>query len=185
MVDYSKEKGVWRTIRGRRVFIKDGESLSDAMKNSGKFDNEKNTGKSTRAEVKEKIQKHIRDYYENDEDLVRDMDAAADPRYDVTPWQKGSRLVEGGNFLIANEDMSNELNSWGINPNGKKFSEDKSYNTYKSLMGREMGKIYEQQKEYELYKKGYEHPESIDPMTENSTDWVKLSKKYSKRYENL
>lgn len=31
------EEGVWRTIRGRRVFIADGQSLTDAMKKSGKF----------------------------------------------------------------------------------------------------------------------------------------------------
>ena len=29
--------GVWRTIGGRRVFIKDGQSLADAMRESGKF----------------------------------------------------------------------------------------------------------------------------------------------------
>ena len=29
--------GVWRTIGGRRVFIKDGQDLSSAMKESGKF----------------------------------------------------------------------------------------------------------------------------------------------------
>lgn len=34
--------GVWRTIGGRRVFIKDGQSLTDAMRESGKFsDSEK------------------------------------------------------------------------------------------------------------------------------------------------
>ena len=33
--------GVWRTIGGRRVFIKDGEDLATAMKNSGKFENKK------------------------------------------------------------------------------------------------------------------------------------------------
>lgn len=31
------EGGVWRTISGRKVFIKDGESVSEAMKRSGKF----------------------------------------------------------------------------------------------------------------------------------------------------
>lgn len=31
------EGGVWRTISGRRVFIKDGQSLTDAMRESGKF----------------------------------------------------------------------------------------------------------------------------------------------------
>lgn len=34
--------GVWRTVGGRRVFIKDGEDLQTAMKNSGKFKNLKN-----------------------------------------------------------------------------------------------------------------------------------------------
>ena len=29
--------GVWRTVGGRRIFIKDGQSLSDAMRKSGKF----------------------------------------------------------------------------------------------------------------------------------------------------
>lgn len=29
--------GVWRTIGGRRVFIKDGDDLKTAMKKSGKF----------------------------------------------------------------------------------------------------------------------------------------------------
>lgn len=31
--------GVWRTVEGRRIFIKDGEDLATAMKNSGKFGN--------------------------------------------------------------------------------------------------------------------------------------------------
>ena len=32
------EEGVWRTIKGRKVFIKKGQNLSDAMRESGKFD---------------------------------------------------------------------------------------------------------------------------------------------------
>lgn len=35
------EGGVWRTISGRRVFIKDGQSLTDAMRESGKFGEDK------------------------------------------------------------------------------------------------------------------------------------------------
>lgn len=34
------EGGVWRTISGRRVFIKDGQSLTDAMREIGKFGKE-------------------------------------------------------------------------------------------------------------------------------------------------
>lgn len=33
----SEQKGVWRTIMGRKVFIADGQSLTDAMRASGKF----------------------------------------------------------------------------------------------------------------------------------------------------
>jgi hypothetical protein len=32
-----EENGVWRTVGGRRIFIKEGEDLSTAMKKSGKF----------------------------------------------------------------------------------------------------------------------------------------------------
>ena len=34
---FKNEDGVWRTIGGRKVFIRNGQSLSDAMKESGKF----------------------------------------------------------------------------------------------------------------------------------------------------
>lgn len=37
MEKYEEKDGVWRTIRGRRVFIAKGESLSSAMQKSGKF----------------------------------------------------------------------------------------------------------------------------------------------------
>ena len=40
MEKYDDENGVWRTIRGRRVFIRDGESLGSAMARSGKFKRE-------------------------------------------------------------------------------------------------------------------------------------------------
>ena len=32
------DEGVWRTVRGRRIFIAKGQSLSDAIKESGKFE---------------------------------------------------------------------------------------------------------------------------------------------------
>ena len=35
----SDSDGVWRTIGGRRVFIKNGYDLSTAMRESGKFNN--------------------------------------------------------------------------------------------------------------------------------------------------
>ena len=63
------EEGVWRTIGGRRVFIRTGQSLSDAMKESGKFsrvkkneklykkiESEKEKEKMTYEEFKNKIE---------------------------------------------------------------------------------------------------------------------------------
>jgi len=44
--DEKGRKGVWRTIRGRRVFIAEGEDLETAMKNSGKFDNLKSSNEA-------------------------------------------------------------------------------------------------------------------------------------------
>lgn len=37
--------------------------------------------------------------------------------------------------------------------------------------------------EYELYKRAKENPDSIDAMTENSTDWEELDKKYKNKYD--
>lgn len=34
---YDESEGVWRTVGGRRIFIRNGQSLSDAMIESGKF----------------------------------------------------------------------------------------------------------------------------------------------------
>lgn len=48
-----KENGVWRTVGGRRIFIKEGQDLAEAMKESGKFSkqevsNDKKVDRDTR-----------------------------------------------------------------------------------------------------------------------------------------
>lgn len=47
--------GVWRTVGGRRIFIKDGQDLATAMKESGKFENvsQKNRLKDLRKQLDE------------------------------------------------------------------------------------------------------------------------------------
>ena len=47
------ENGVWRTVGGRRIFIKDGEDLSTAMKKSGKFKTKKKE-EETEEDIKKK-----------------------------------------------------------------------------------------------------------------------------------
>lgn len=51
--------GVWRTISGRRVFIRDGQSLSEAMRESGKFgeyDEETGAGHITESDLYEALE---------------------------------------------------------------------------------------------------------------------------------
>lgn len=55
MVD--DKNGVWRTVRGRRVYIKTGQSLSDAMRESGKFEKEKRVGLECRTVSAEEFKK--------------------------------------------------------------------------------------------------------------------------------
>lgn len=42
MIVMDKINGVWRTVGGRRIFIKDGQDLVTAIRESGKFSNSKN-----------------------------------------------------------------------------------------------------------------------------------------------
>ena len=53
------EDGVWRTIAGRKVFIKDGQSLSDAMKNSGKFEKKEDVKAKIKKQFDEKNEKEL------------------------------------------------------------------------------------------------------------------------------
>ena len=53
MEKFSLEDGVWRTVGGRRIFIKEGQDLATAMKESGKFPNKK-------TKVEEQTKKHIK-----------------------------------------------------------------------------------------------------------------------------
>ena len=64
--DYSKEDGVWRTIGGRKVFIRKGQSLADAMIESGKFKGQKNKpgARESYREEKEKDYKEQEELYD-------------------------------------------------------------------------------------------------------------------------
>lgn len=64
------KKGIWRTVGGRRIFIKDGQDLETAMTESGKFDNIINRNR-LKKELKEALEyrpvydKNIRNVTQN------------------------------------------------------------------------------------------------------------------------
>ncbi len=122
----------------------------------------KTQGTSNRKEVSENIQAHILDYYSSDftgedipatEAFVRQMDAMGEPNM----WRAGQRIAEGGSYLIYNGDMADFLDELKINPKGKTFSEDKAFNMYTSLIGRESAKLYDriQKNSYKKYMKAH------------------------------
>lgn len=113
--------GVWRTVGGRRIFIKDGEDLATAMKNSGKFtkgetDSEREKARMAKwaKEDKERDEKAKKELTEEAKELMDDIkyldpeeegfgeafaevkERFADLRRKETTWQSAqSREVEG------------------------------------------------------------------------------------------
>ena len=130
----------------------------------------KTQGTSNRKEVSENIQAHILEYYDSPDDFIQQMDAMD---YLPTKWKAGEEIARGGSYLIYNGDMADFLNDLKINPKGKSFSDEKAFNTYTSLIGRESAKLYTriQRNAYNKYKK--EHP-----LTQMSfEDFQKMNKK--------
>lgn len=84
--DYTNEEGVWRTIGGRRVFIRTGQSLGDAMRESGKFKNlkEKNTEDKNVQSVKD-FRKKLRglENYHEELDIGNDTIIKTGDRYAI------------------------------------------------------------------------------------------------------
>lgn len=140
---FNEDDGVWRTISGRRVFIKEGQSLSDAMKESGKFKTQSKKGKTN---------KYI---------------------------EKNKKLEEMKKMV--NEQYEKDITDARMTGNDKLEESAKKSRTEQL---RDIEKLQKENRyEYNLYKQAMENPDSIDPMTENSTDWEALERKYGDRYK--
>ncbi len=201
---YDKEEGVWRTIGGRRVFIRTGQSLTDAMKESGKFKT------ATRHEVQQaKAEKKIEQLGKENEEIWKKTNKFDDSWYD----KNGKLTKEGENLYNKREKNAEEikiLEQFNRDYEPRVWEDDR-YNNPKEaentndLVGKHVDKVqqkyeeefgnkgeglgYSQKQnklsekwEYDLYKRAKENPDSIDPMTENSTDWEALDSKYKDRY---
>lgn len=78
---YDESEGVWRTIGGRRVFIREGQSLEDAMRESGKFKSAKKKEKLTNSDEDKEIKGRM-------EELQREIDSGRNNK------EKTERLKE-------------------------------------------------------------------------------------------
>lgn len=102
--------GVWRTISGRRVFIKDGQSVSDAMKASGKFkdkkessDEEKQFNRSREEEMIEDMKSVDKSKYSNIDDYKEKLDDVIREKYDYLDKDQRQAIV---NSFIEKGDKS-------------------------------------------------------------------------------
>lgn len=137
--------------------IRNGASKNKFKEDLPKKTEIKTQGTSNRKEVSENIQAHILDYYDSPDDFIQQMDAMD---YLPTKWRAGEELAKGGSYLIYNGDMADFLNELKINPKGKSFSDEKAFNTYTSLVGRESAKLYDRLKKNAYRKYMKEHPNS-------------------------
>ena len=102
----NEQGGVWRTIGGRRVFIKDGQSLSEAMIESGKFKNLRSDYRKAKEEEKgiklsEKQIEAGNKLNENAEKGVRE---------DIKSFLSGKEDYDG-----SKEDFIRDLSdNWGV-----------------------------------------------------------------------
>lgn len=130
------ENGVWRTVGGRRIFIKDGQSLEDAMKESGKF--KKNDKKMSDEELKEEQLKIIlknnpmtdeyhtgirtkEDIKTPEEAFKTKIDEDEDYLYPDFTKEDGEKALKSGKITIYS---SNEIKQGGFVSTSKMMAED-------------------------------------------------------------
>lgn len=119
----SEEGGVWRTISGRRVFIRDGQNLSDAMRESGKFGNMGGRGHITEGDLYEalpeeesdKLVQSIKNYTDDyewsleNEDEIKKLNRAIEKAESVH-WNDGE-LYRG---VSVDEDFLDALHEGDV-----------------------------------------------------------------------
>lgn len=91
--------------------------------------------KSNCKAVKDKIRKHIKEFYTPDE-LIEQVNFLKCSTY-PTDYHVVYHMVKSGCFLICNHSIVNFLNSLGINPKNKEYNVQKSFELYCHLLARD------------------------------------------------
>ncbi len=106
--------------------------------------------KSNTNQVKALINEHILSYFDQDHygsdnpdatalDNLREQMKAFD--YMPTAYAGGKYMAEGGTFLIYYQEQRDFLNSLGINPDNKEYSDNKVFEQYCHLIGRQVAEL--------------------------------------------
>ena len=120
-----EENGVWRTVGGRRIFIKEGQDLASAMKESGKFSKKQIENKkyynNLSAEL-DKTDKEVLDYYV--------MDAGA---YDVNYVLRNPEAFKTENDKRAIKSLDNAINKSSLNKDVETYRYISNENVFKDM----------------------------------------------------
>ena len=92
------EKGVWRTIRGRRVFIKECQSLSDAMRESGKFKKQNRIYKT--------LEEQIKYIEENQDDLYKIIEDSDNPDKDICIYMQEQNGFNNKPSVLSSDNFN-------------------------------------------------------------------------------
>lgn len=96
--------------------------------------------KTNSSVVKKKVQDHILTYYNVDE-LIRELDDLKSSNYD-SAYHAAAHMVQTGTFLYYLDDVREFLNSLGINPENKVYSNEKMWQLYKHLIATNCSILY-------------------------------------------
>lgn len=185
------ENGIWRTVGGRRIFIRKGQDLSSAMKESGKFKTRMNE-KAVKGAREEDLKEQYKDSLNNVSKMEYNGEITRE-EYDKAVKDINKAYIDKRNSYLKGERNYEQVDKEWTDL-AKKMEKD--YDEFGTTNWKDEAKLNklsnerdtlqykENKKEYELYKRAKVNPDSIDPMTENSTDWEALDKKYGERFKN-
>lgn len=91
--------------------------------------------------VRKQVQKHIKEYFTK-EGLKEQLDYMSGGHYQHTIYRSAYSMVQGGCFLVYQEDVKDFLNDLGINPSNKEYEDIKSWELYCHLVAYNCDKIY-------------------------------------------
>ena len=113
-----EENGVWRTVGGRRIFIKEGQDLASAMKESGKFPKSKKVLKTE--QIRENIEKMLKENTELKKELEETQHQLNIKENEYLKTR--SKYIKDNGYKI---DKYNNLSpDFTFNNNGVKFKSD-------------------------------------------------------------
>lgn len=138
---FNEEDGVWRTIGGRRVFIRNGQSLSEAMIESGKFKNLRSEYRKAKEEEKTKEEKQ--EWDKSDEDMLKSIYAYSNEEKNVEEDSYYKDLVDKYGEKEVKNKFKDLQEKYDIETNTYTDSEGVTYNTLKEKT--ETGNVWEKQ----------------------------------------